>query len=363
MLGGGYGFTSLMYGMNCDNAVEAVVALADGSLVIASETENPDLFWALRGGGGNNLGVLLQVTYQLHDLWRVSAFGISWNLDDAPEALVELQRGFTGSAVPAGFGWQGMIACVEGHPRLLIRGVYQGTRAAAKELLNPLLGTPGAILEIDTLGTYYELNSALLEIPGSPAREPGAPAMTDSRYVGRQLNEVAWRDVIARLGRLPDCSTIIGFEPYGGQIAAVEPGSTAFVHRASNLNLFAWVSWSDDAGRSACRTYLDEFDEILARCGNGEANQNYPRRDNVDYARMYWGDSLTTLQMVKRKYDPNGLFNFGQTVAVLPITSVADGDMRSPPSRIEVPEAIERPSFLWQPSVWTAWRTGAPEAK
>ena len=363
MLGGGYGLTSLLYGMNCDNAVEAVVALADGNLVTASERENADLFWALRGGGGNNLGVLLQVTYALHDLWRVSAFGISWDLDDAAEPLAALQQAFTGLAVPADLAWQGMIASVEGRPRLLIRGLHQGTRTAAKGLLAPLLRTRGAVLDIDTLGTYHELNNALLEIPGFPSRDPEDRTMTDSRYLARRLSAADWRDVIARIRRVPDHRTMIGFEPYGGRIAAVPASATAFVHRSVSLNMFAWVVWSNDAGQATCRSYLDEFAEVLAQYGNGQANQNYPRRDNRHYQQMYWGDNLHTLCMVKRKYDPDNLFRFGQTVTGLPDEDVVAGASQRPTLLIDIPEAIERSSVLWRPSPWTAWRVAPSEAE
>ncbi len=90
--GGGYGFTSRRFGMNCDSAVELLLMLADGKLVVASEKKNADLFWAVRGGTGNNFGVLLQVTYRLHELWKVWGFGITWPIDDAPRALATLQE-------------------------------------------------------------------------------------------------------------------------------------------------------------------------------------------------------------------------------------------------------------------------------
>src|SRR5262249_11195490 len=165
--GGGYGFTSLMYGMSSDNVVRMVVALADGSIVEADEQTNSPLFWALRGGTGNNFGVVLEVTYQLRDLWKVWGFGIRWKMDAAPAALAAMQRHFTGDATPKRLGYQCLMEWVEGdvdvegkkirRPVLQMRGMYDGSKAEARAALGPMLATKGAKLDIEFRFDTYEV--------------------------------------------------------------------------------------------------------------------------------------------------------------------------------------------------------------
>jgi hypothetical protein len=101
MMGGGFGYTSRMYGMNCDNVVAVSVMLADGSIVVANATVNPDLFWAIRGGTGGNFGVLLEVTYGLHDLASVWARAIQWDELSAPESDPKLSGALSRRRVSA----------------------------------------------------------------------------------------------------------------------------------------------------------------------------------------------------------------------------------------------------------------------
>lgn len=99
MQGGGYGFTSRQCGMNCDNVEEVTVMLHDGSLVVANRACNSDLFWAIRGGTGNNFGILLQITYRLHELYRVWGFHVEWPLERAAAGLAELQKRYMKTGV------------------------------------------------------------------------------------------------------------------------------------------------------------------------------------------------------------------------------------------------------------------------
>ena len=90
-MGGGYGFTSRTFGLNCDVIERVWMILADGRTVVADENVNPDLFWAVRGGTGNQFGILLRIQYRLTRLPQVWAFVLAWPLEDAPRALVEIQ--------------------------------------------------------------------------------------------------------------------------------------------------------------------------------------------------------------------------------------------------------------------------------
>lgn len=318
VLGGGYGFTSLMHGMNCDSVEEMVVALADGTIVVASQATNADLFWALRGGTGNNFGVLLQVTYRLHDVWQLWGFGIHWDLADGPQALAEIQRHFTGPGVPANLGYQCHLYFLDDKPKVLMRGVYRGAPEEAKRVLAPALATRGASLDIERRGSYFELNDFLELYKGAslPIIPVGAVrALADSRYIARTLSADEWGTLTKFFGRSPNTGNFIGLEAYGGRISAVGRNDTAFVHRDASFDVFTWIFWLQEAEHAAAVAYTNEFAAVLGKLGNGEAYQNYPRRENAAYREMYWAENFETLLAIKQKYDPERRFDFQQAVA------------------------------------------------
>ncbi len=98
--GGGYGYTSRRFGIQCDSVLAFRVMLANGGVVIADSQTNADLYWAMRGGTGGNFGVLLEVTYQLHPVASVWAYSIQWDIDDAAAALLEMQTNYMRTGAP-----------------------------------------------------------------------------------------------------------------------------------------------------------------------------------------------------------------------------------------------------------------------
>ena len=323
--GGGYGFTSLLYGMSSDNVAEMVVALADGTIVRANETTNVPLFWALRGGTGNNFGVVMEVTYRLQSLWRVWGFGIRWDIENAPAALVEMQRGFTGAGTPANLGYQCLMEWIdeegstERKPVLQMRGVYNGDEEDGRRALRSLLTTKGAVIEISRVDSYEVLNNFLLQDLTEGARLPAqVREEVDSRYVTAPLGEAEWRELTEAFRNSPNDGNMIGLEPYGGRITSIAPHATAFVHRTPGFNVYAWVMWLQEDERGPAIAFLDTVVSILSRHSNGEANQNYPRRSNTNYRSMYWGSNFPTLLAVKQKYDPHNFFHYGQNVSKPP---------------------------------------------
>ena len=156
MQGGGYGFTSLLFGMNCDNVIGVQVALADGRIVNANANVHQDLFWAIRGGTGNNFGVVLEIEYRLHKVGKLWGFGFKWPIgtdeeaDAASRALAVWQEHFTGAAVPSDLGNQALLVYTkptpgaekEG-PYFVIRGIFNGTEKACRDALEPFKSARG----------------------------------------------------------------------------------------------------------------------------------------------------------------------------------------------------------------------------
>jgi FAD/FMN-containing dehydrogenase len=326
MMGGGFGYTSQIFGMNCDSMIEALVMLADGSIVVASKRRNPDLFWALRGGGGGNFGILLQITFQLHDLGPVWGFGIRWRAGHGADgakrvaaALDVLQGKFTGEEMPHGLGHQSTINFIDDEPYLLLRGVYTGDPVTGRALLKPLLNTEGAELDLDRVGGYTEINNYLNSTPEVPLVAPHTPNQSESRYIGRKLTRAEWGSIVSLFQRSPNRGNFFGIEGYGGAIAALAPTSTAFWHRKALFDVYTWVFWQDEQEENASLAFLDDFRQVLKPCSNGHAYQNYPNRQNYNYRWMYWGKNFPALVKIKHKYDQTNLFSFGQTISPVPV--------------------------------------------
>jgi FAD/FMN-containing dehydrogenase len=330
MQGGGYGFTSRLFGMNCDLVEAVTLVLADGRVVRAHAGENEDLFWAVRGGTGNQFGVLVEIEYRLVELGDLFGFGLRFPLDGAAgragasRVLADLQSGYTLTG-PERMGMQALLinlpdasSASAQHPNLILRGLYNGSEAEAKAALGPLLEHVhhgGGSVEIWTRGRYCHLNEILLqsvEPPGIdlPSVSMNTKPLVDSRIVADLHGPERWCEVIDHFLASPDRTSFIALELYGGAINARAPDETAFVHRRASLDLFAWAFWTFEANAHRSIAWLDRFAAIAGAMGNGRRYQNYPRRGYPDFRQEYFGENLDRLMAVKRRSDPHNLFAF-----------------------------------------------------
>lgn len=324
MQGGGYGFTSREFGMNCDCVTGVRVMLWDGRIVTANATRNADLFWAVRGGAGN-FGVLLTICYALHPLGLLRGFGLSWDAAHAPAALVRLQSGWMRGGDPR-LGYQCAVMVAEGAPRLYLRALFNGPDADFRAARDALAAIPGARPDIELSGSYAELNRELLE---KPVPIPSVPDEVleekQSGYVARPVPEAQWRTVLDFMATSPNPWSNIGIEPYGGAIAdAPDPG--AFVHRAVDMNLFLEVFWLRPEEHAAAAAWLDAFMALMAPFLDGHAYQNYPRPGMKHAQEAYWGDALPRLRAVKAKYNPHDWFANAQQIRLADAEGPPDAD-------------------------------------
>jgi FAD binding domain/Berberine and berberine like len=317
MQGGGYGYTSRNFGLNCDNVECITVMLADGQIVMASDAVNGDLFWALRGGLGGNLAVVLEITYKLHDLGELWGFRVQWPLepgaqdvDNAARAFAVMQAQYMRGGVAGEFGYKAFLAWQKGIPCLVMRGMFNGTPADGRKILAPLLQIPGADLTIDVVGSYRQLEK--LVVHDSPAL-PDVPDLAreekESGMIAQPLSEDDWRRIITKFLETPNQSSLFGTEPYGGAVSRVGPGETAFIHRDAYMNFYLDVFWMSEDKRGEVVEYLDRFMDFMKPYTNGESCQTYPRLGQADYRHRYWGDWFETLLAVKQKYDPGNVFS------------------------------------------------------
>ena len=318
MMGGGYGFTSREFGMNCDNVVEVTIMRADGALVVASEKENRDLFWAIRGGTGGNFGVLLEIVYRLVPLREMWGFALEWPIDEGAEALAALQRGFMGSAGDTKVGYQLAIATQATGPAVVMMGMYHGTRGAGLRAIADLRAVGSPQLLIDRESTYADLNLSLIgALPGVP-EAPGQTTYELKRcgYIARTMRLGDWETVLDYYLKTPNPWNIVGIEPYGGAIAN-PPSKNAFIHRDVSMDFFIDSFFSpewDDNGADAAQAWIDGYMKAMQPFFNGHVYQNYPWRGLPDFEDAYWADAVGKLRDVKLAVDPDDFFHFEQSI-------------------------------------------------
>ena len=347
MQGGGYGFTSRKFGINCDNVLALTVMLADGTVVVADPNVNDDLFWAVRGGTGNQFGIVLEITYRLHRLDECFGFTVAWELADAPHAMAAMQRAYTFSQDTVDVGFMGGICQLGDAPRTVFTmfGVYPGSEQGWREAFQPMLDVGSPTVGSPTTGTYAELDEHLIDnyLPGVPPGETFE--LKDSGYIVEEMSADEWAELLDYHDEhTPNHYNILFVEPYGGVINTVPEGFNAFIHRNAYMDLYVdsfWQRGTDFTDEAAARTFLDGYFEIIDRHTAGEKYQNYPQRRFDDWRWAFFADAYNSLLFVKRKYDPDGVFHFEQSIGPYPDDP---GIRRSTaPSRFSDPAITEQP--------------------
>src|SRR5450830_296764 len=330
--GGGYGFTSRTFGMNCDNVIALRVMLADGMVVTASATEHADLWWAMLGGTGGNFGVLLSVTYRLHKLSQICGWALAWPLTqpqdraNAAIALKLLQSRYMKYGAPKELNSQVMI-CYQTdkpdlsgmQPWLLVRGTYLGKLDECETLIAPLAQTDGCHRQYVITDTYIKINAALLSQPVSVPQfdisDGQRPCQRkQARYVSRDLDVGDWRTLLDFYVTSPNLLSYMCIEVYGGEINAAPEGLNAFIHRDVAFSISLGVFWKKQSEQQVVIQFLKEWCSVMEPFWNGHVYQNYPSPDIPDYRWNYWGDAFERLLQVKEKYDPMNKFEFPQMI-------------------------------------------------
>ena len=323
MQGGGYGLTSRRFGMHCDSVLQITMMLQNGNIVVANETQNKDLFWAVRGGTGNNFGILLEAEYQLYDLADVWGFAFAWDLQDAPAVLQELQANYMRTGKDTKLGTEPVFAMFPDDktkklvPKLVVLGLYQGTKSEGEKALKSILAIGTYEPMVSETGSYEKLNEDIFVkgLPGIPV--PPQPMLARSGYISKPVDIKDWEAICKKFAETPNQWNIIGIETYGGAINAYPKDKSAFIHRDVDMDLFVFA-FLEPGKEKPDQLWLDEMAATLSTVWDGHVYQNYPVRDFPNFRWAYWGDVYESLWFVKQKYDPDNFFHFEQSISPYP---------------------------------------------
>jgi hypothetical protein len=315
-LGGGHGYLSRKYGLTIDNLLEADMVLADGRLVTASAEENPDLFWAIRGGGGN-FGVVTSFLFQAHPVHTIYGGPIIWPVDQAQE-IMRWYRQFIQDAQRDLYGWFGFHRVPTGSPLpeklhgkhgCVITWCYTGPMDKAEEVFEPIrtLGKP--VLDMVAPMPYPALQSMFDQL----YYPPGLQWYWKADFV-KELSDEAIK-IHTRFGReLPSELSTMHLYPINGAVHEVGRNETAFSYRD--------VTWSrvivgvdpDPANAGRISEWAKEYWAELHPHSAGGGYVNFMMEEGQDRIRATYRDNYERLVEVKRRYDAQNLFHVNQNI-------------------------------------------------
>jgi FAD/FMN-containing dehydrogenase len=315
-LGGGLGYLGRRFGLTCDNLLAADVVTADGQQIRASAAENPDLFWALRGGGGN-FGIVTAFEFQLHEvgpdvLVGQSYFPISETanvlrfyrefMSDAPDELAAYA--FAVNTPPV----DPFPAEHQGKPCIALVACHSGDLQEAEAVLEPLKSFGNPFFGFVQTMPYVALQQSF---------DAGAP--DGQRYYWksqfqRELSDEAIDTFAAQVTSLPGPFSIAGFEPMGGAINRVDADATAFPHRDAGFALGIWSGWADPADDEAAINWTRGVFDAMSRFSTGGVYSNYLDHDDGGRDTAAFSGNLERLQQIKAKYDPDNFFSANQNI-------------------------------------------------
>jgi FAD/FMN-containing dehydrogenase len=312
-LGGGHGLSGRRFGLTTDNLKAAVIVTADGRARHVSAGNNEDLYWACRGGGGGNFGIVTQLTFQAHRAAGASWFFISFPSSQASEALDAWQR-FAPHAPAAltsifNLNTSGVTAL----------GQYFGPRSRLLNLIRPLSRVAGASvssgnstmlsLALRWAGCLDDGYRACHTRGTSPGGQlPRTSFYAKSDYFDRPLPAHARQLMIDWVERRHGAGALI-LDAYGGAYNRPAPGATAFVHRDMLFSLQYFTG-----GDAAARRWANGVWKALRPYASGQAYQNYIDPQLRTWQRAYYGSNLARLREIKKSVDPDFMFRFRQAI-------------------------------------------------
>jgi FAD/FMN-containing dehydrogenase len=313
-LGGGFGLAARHFGLTIDSLVAVEIVTADGQLRAVDAASDPDLLWALKGGGGGNFGVATAFTFATHPLPPSSTyFEVTWPWSAAGEAIEAWQTW----APQATDGVTSILHVESGGPQIFANGQYIGYSGQLPAVLKPLLDATGARLAVNTEMSYMQVQLLLAGCDGrsiAACHTVGAAAggllpretfNAKSDYVAQPL-PAAGRAAMIAAAEQPGAGDLL-CDAYGGEISRIAPTATAFVHRDP---LFCIQYY----GAGASADWIDQAWTKLRPFVSGMAYQNYIDPTLHGWQQAYYGQNLARLEATRTRIDPHHFFDFPQAI-------------------------------------------------
>jgi hypothetical protein len=315
-LGGGFGWLSRKHGLACDNLIAADVVTADGRFLTTNEGENAELFWGIRGGGGN-FGIVTSFQYRLHPVKTVLAGELVHSFDDAAETL-RFYRDFAESvpdeltslvtlvtAPPAPF----LPSGIHGKKAIAIGVCYCGEVTQGEKILQPLRDHGSPVADLIVPQAYHTWQA--IHDPLSP---PGFRRYWKSEYVGEMSDELI-ETLATAMQSVPSPRTGIHIHHLGGAISRVSDDATAISHRNAHFAVNVVGEWSDPSEDEIQIRWTQEIGEALRRFSVGGAYVNFLGDEGDERVKSAYGEAkFARLASLKETFDPANAFRLNQNI-------------------------------------------------
>jgi FAD/FMN-containing dehydrogenase len=309
-LGGGLGWLMGKYGLALDNLRSVELVTAEGQVLRTSKAEQADLFWAVRGGGGN-FGVATSFEYQLHPVGPTITGGLVAHPFDRARDVLRFFRDFTASLPDEFTVFAGLIHAPDGSGAKLAAMVacHCGSLAAGETAMRPLKQFGSPVMDAIGQMPYCQLNRML-----DPAFPKGALNYWKSSFLA-QLSDDAIDTMIECFARCPTPMGQLLLEHFHGAATRVGVGDTAFPHRVDGDNLVVISEWMEPANTDRCIAWARETYAAMEPFFVSGRYVNYLADDETgDPIAAAYGPNYRRLQELKTKYDPSNFFHMNQNI-------------------------------------------------
>ena len=305
-LGGGLGWLNGKHGLACDNLLAADVVTADGRLLRASQDENEDLYWGLRGGGGN-FGVVTAFTYQLHPVQTVLAGPLTFSPERAREAM-RFYHEFISDSPDELSTAGGLGRDDQGNPVFSVTVCYCGPLDEGERVLEPLRFFDG--VTEDGIGP---LDYTALQTAPDEAFPDGRQHYWKSGYLW-DLPDDAIETLLDFVARMPSPHSVVGMQAMSGAASRVDPAATAFAHRALQYDMLILSQWDDPADSPENIEWARSFFAAMEPFLHHGVYSNNLGDEGEDRVRSAFGANYERLAALKARYDPANLFRNNQNI-------------------------------------------------
>jgi len=317
VLGGGIGFNMRLHGLTCDRLVETTMVTADGEIIKCSETENKEIFWALRGAGGGNFGVNTSFVFKPFPVTTVTYFNIAWN-DDHFAVFKKLQEVLMTAPKELGVKVSVESKLVRTRPGSLtttigisMLGQFHGSKAEFEALIKPVQDVSPYVGTIQE-GLYWDAQEFL--------SEAGVPEYVHerSRFALDWLSDEAINTIFSNLLKWPKTSgyALWKFFLTGGTIDDLAPEATSYFARGAKMITSIDLGWNPKVDKNIPENllWMDKFHDEMEKFTSKYSYVNFIDRRQKNYLDAYYGPNLDRLRSVKRFVDPSGFFNFPMSI-------------------------------------------------
>ncbi|MGH3878203.1 MAG: FAD-binding oxidoreductase [Actinophytocola sp.] len=314
-LGGGIGVLSRKYGLTCDLLESAQVVKADGSLVTASLESEPDLFWALRGGGGGNFGIVTSFTFNTVVAPALTVFALRFPAGSAADVVEAWQNWADGVAEM----WSNCVVSAGSPPSVRVGGCFVGSPELCRIHLNRFFAlAPAPTSELVTAKSYLDTMRHFAGCSDRsveqcrPAAQGGeldrSSFVASSRILAKPVSDPA--ALVSLLDGRSELDLML--DSLGGEVSFTRPEQTAFPHRDALASVQIYANAT--AGRQSATRQVREVLESLGRLAGQLGYVNYIDPNMPNWESAYYGGNISRLQDIAARYDPDGVFAFAQGI-------------------------------------------------